>query len=92
MRTIELSNETVTALQSQAAAEGMSLQAWFEKLAKQPSATPRYTLDELMQQCDLEAPMNDETRAWLDAPLKIVTCRHPVPLVDTRGSARCLAA
>ncbi len=68
MRMIALSDETVTALQSQAAAQGMSLQAWFEKLAKQPSEKPRYTLAELMQQCDLEAPPNEETRVWLDAP------------------------
>ena len=68
MRTIELSDETAAALQSRAAAQGMSLQAWFEKLAKQPSANARYTLDELMGQCELEAPMSDETRAWLDDP------------------------
>lgn len=68
MRTIELSDETAAALQSRAAAQGMSLQAWFEKLAKQPSAKRRYTLDELMGQCELEAPMSDETRAWLDDP------------------------
>lgn len=68
MRTIELSDETITALQSRAAAQGMSLTAWFDELARQPSAKPRYTLDELMQQCDLAASMNDETRAWLDAP------------------------
>jgi hypothetical protein len=30
MRTIELSDETIAALQSQAAAQGMSLEAWFE--------------------------------------------------------------
>jgi hypothetical protein len=68
MRSIELSDEAISALQSQAAAQGMSLQAWFEQLAKQPAEKPRYTLDELMQQCDLQAPMGDETRAWLDAP------------------------
>jgi antitoxin ChpS len=28
---------------------------------------PRYTLAELMDQCDLSAPMTDEDRAWLDA-------------------------
>ena len=68
MRTIELSDETITALESPAAAQGMTLEAWFEKLAGQPSPKPRYTLASLMQQCDLEAPMNDETRASLDAP------------------------
>ncbi len=55
-------------MQSQAVAQGMSLQERLEKLAKHPSAKPRYTLDELMQQCDLQAPMSDKTRAWRDAP------------------------
>jgi uncharacterized lipoprotein YddW (UPF0748 family) len=66
MRSIELSEETISALQTQAAAQGMSLQAWFEKLAKGPSANRRYTLNELMQQCDTQAPTGDDTRAWLD--------------------------
>jgi hypothetical protein len=69
LRTIELSDETITALQSQAAAQGISLQEWFEKLAKHPRAKPRNTLDELMQECDTQFPMSEETRAWLDAPL-----------------------
>jgi antitoxin component of MazEF toxin-antitoxin module len=68
VRTIELSDETMNALQSQADARGMSLQAWLENLARQPSAKPRYTLDELLEQCDPQAPMNEEARAWLDAP------------------------
>jgi antitoxin ChpS len=68
LRTIELSEETITALQSEAAAEGMSLTAWLDKLAKQPSAKPRYTLDELMQQCDMQAPISDEAPTWLEAP------------------------
>jgi hypothetical protein len=29
---------------------------------------PRYTLAELMAQCDLDQPMTDEDREWLDAP------------------------
>ncbi len=60
--------ETLSALQTQAAALGMSLQAWFEKLAKGPSASRRYTLDELMLKCDTRAPMSEDTRAWLDDP------------------------
>lgn len=65
--TIELSDETIKALQSQAAAEGMTLQAWFEKLARRSAGKPHYTLDELMGQCDLTAPVSDEARAWLEA-------------------------
>lgn len=28
----------------------------------------RYTLDELLAQCDPQAPVSEEDRAWLDAP------------------------
>jgi antitoxin ChpS len=29
---------------------------------------PRYTLEELLAQCDPTAPMSDEDREWLDSP------------------------
>ena len=29
---------------------------------------PRYTLEELLAQCDHSIPMSDEEREWLDAP------------------------
>ena len=29
---------------------------------------PRYTLTELLAQCDPEAPVSDEIQAWIDAP------------------------
>ena len=64
---IELPDDIATALQSQAAAQGVSLEAWFEKLAALRSAKPRYTLAELMRQCDPQAPSFDEDRAWLEA-------------------------
>jgi len=32
-----------------------------------PGNRPHYTLAELMSQCDLSAPPNEETRIWLDA-------------------------
>jgi antitoxin ChpS len=37
------------------------------RLIVEPQPRPRYTLAELMEQCDLSAPMTDEDRAWLDA-------------------------
>ena len=37
------------------------------RLIVDPQPRPRYTLAELMEQCDLSAPMTDEDRAWLDA-------------------------
>jgi len=36
------------------------------RLIVEPQPRPRYTLAELMEQCDLSAPMTDEDRAWLD--------------------------
>jgi antitoxin ChpS len=37
------------------------------RLIVEPHPRPRYTLAELMEQCDRSAPMTDEDRAWLDA-------------------------
>ena len=37
------------------------------KLVIKPSR-PSYTLDELLAQCDPDAPITDEEREWLDAP------------------------
>jgi hypothetical protein len=70
MTIIELSDEQAAALK--AAAQGLTLEAWFQKLAgvEAPSRPrkPRYTLSELMTQCDPKAPLSAEDRAWLDAP------------------------
>lgn len=37
------------------------------RLIVEPLRRPRYTLAELISQCDLSAPMTEESRAWLDA-------------------------
>ena len=37
------------------------------RLIVEPHPRPRYTLAELMEQCDLSAPATDECRGWLDA-------------------------
>lgn len=37
------------------------------RLIVEPQPRPRYTLAELMEQCDPSAPMTDEDRAWIDA-------------------------
>ena len=75
MTTIELSDEQAAALEAKAAAQGFTLQAWLGKLAA--AETPigqgysrkgRYKLDELIAQCDVNAPLSAEDRAWLDAP------------------------
>lgn len=38
------------------------------KLVVEPKKRSRYTLAELMAQCDLSQPMGTEEREWLDAP------------------------
>jgi antitoxin ChpS len=40
------------------------------RLIIEPQQKRRYTLDELLAQCDPNAPVTDEERQWLDAPAK----------------------
>ncbi|MDR3754668.1 MAG: hypothetical protein P4K93_12520 [Terracidiphilus sp.] len=37
-------------------------------VAVEPSATPRYTLNELLAQCGANEPISEEDRAWTDFP------------------------
>ena len=37
------------------------------RLVVKPQLRPRYTLDELLAECDASAPVSDEDRAWLDS-------------------------
>jgi antitoxin ChpS len=39
-----------------------------DRLIVQPRTKPRYTLDELLAQCDPSAPLSDEDCAWIDTP------------------------
>ena len=36
------------------------------RLVVEPQQRPRYTLDELLAQCDPKAPRSNEEREWLD--------------------------
>jgi antitoxin ChpS len=38
------------------------------RIVIEPKVKPRYTLAELMAQCDLDEPVTAEDRAWLAAP------------------------
>jgi antitoxin ChpS len=38
------------------------------RLVIEPQPRPRYTLDELLAQCDASTEITDEDREWLDAP------------------------
>jgi antitoxin ChpS len=40
------------------------------RLIVQVRNRPRYTLDELLAQCDPQAPRTEEEREWLDAPAR----------------------
>ena len=70
MTVIELPDEHAAALKARAAAQGLTLEAWLEKLAavEAPARKERYSLAELMAQCDPNASLSAEDRAWLDAP------------------------
>jgi antitoxin ChpS len=39
-----------------------------ERLVVQPQTKPKYTLDELLAQCDPTAAFTEEDRVWLDLP------------------------
>jgi antitoxin component of MazEF toxin-antitoxin module len=75
MTVIQLPDELAAALKARAAAQGLSLEAWFEELSGIPVATSqpgprrfRYSLAELTAQCDASAPLSAGDRAWIDAP------------------------
>jgi antitoxin ChpS len=38
------------------------------RMIVEPKVKPRYTLAELLAQCNFDQPMTDEDREWLDAP------------------------
>ena len=37
------------------------------RLVVEPQLRPRYTLNELLEQCDASAPISEEDHAWLDS-------------------------
>ncbi|UPA24813.1 AbrB/MazE/SpoVT family DNA-binding domain-containing protein [Shinella oryzae] len=38
------------------------------KIVAIPRKRPKYTLEELIAQCDFDAPWSEEEREWMDAP------------------------
>jgi antitoxin ChpS len=44
----------------------VSLRVQRDRLVVEPEIRPRYTLDELLAQCDPKARRNKEEREWLD--------------------------
>jgi antitoxin ChpS len=39
-----------------------------DRLIVEPQRKPRYTLEELLAQCDPDAPFSEGDRAWFDGP------------------------
>jgi antitoxin ChpS len=37
-------------------------------IVAKPQARPKYTLEELLAQCDLDAPWSEEEREWMNIP------------------------
>ena len=75
MAMIEISDDKAAALAARAAEQGLTLQNWLSKLAE--VETPirekklrkrQYRLNDLLAQCDLNAPLSAEDQVWLDAP------------------------
>jgi hypothetical protein len=66
--TIQLSDEQVTVLQAKAAAEGLSLEAWIQKLAKQDKETPAERPLQTAADIILSPMCNvPGSRAWVDS-------------------------
>jgi hypothetical protein len=75
MISIHLPDDRAAALTAKAAALGLTLEDWLRNLAAtEAPVTParprkgRYSLAELIAQCDPNAPASAEDRAWLEAP------------------------
>jgi antitoxin ChpS len=48
----------------------LPLERWLQNMVEMeaPAARRRFSLAELVAQCDPDAPLSDEDRAWLDKP------------------------
>ena len=67
---IELTDQQAAALKVKLAAKGLTIEDWIAQMAAQeaPVHKPRYTLEELLAQCETDSALPAEDRAWLDAP------------------------
>ena len=67
---IDIPDDRAATLQAKATAQGLTLEDWISRKLDEPDAPRkrRYTVAELMQECDPQAPLSEEDRAWLDAP------------------------
>ncbi len=64
--TIDIPENVAEALRMKVAARGRSVEAWFrQRVEEEPRPRRRYTLEDLVSQCDPEAPLSREDREWL---------------------------
>ena len=71
MTLLQIPDDQAAALHAKAAAEGLTLEAWLQRLAglEEPRSSRRhYNLADLVAQCDTASKLTEEDSAWLDAP------------------------
>jgi uncharacterized coiled-coil protein SlyX len=66
--TIDISDRQAAALTARAAAQGITLETLVQQVVEReaPAEKPHYTLAALVAQCESDAPLTDEDRAWVD--------------------------
>ncbi len=64
---IELADDQAAALRAKAATDGLSIEDWLRRRIDQEilRRKNRYTIAELVEQCDPQAPLSAEDREWL---------------------------
>lgn len=70
MTLIQILDDQAAALQAKATAQGLTLEAWLRNLAgleEQRTRKDRYSLADLVAQCDPTAPLSEEDSEWLKA-------------------------
>ena len=67
---IDLPDDKAALLAAKAAKDGLTLAGWFQRMAEQeaPTGKRRYSLSQLLEQCDTNAPLSHEDREWMNAP------------------------
>ncbi len=63
--TIEIPDDALEVVRAKVGAQGLTLEAWFRELVDQDLRRRRYTLEELVEPCDPQAPLSAEDREWL---------------------------
>ena len=82
---IDLPDQQAEALKAKLAAQGLTLEGWFQKMAAQeaPTGKPHYSLSELIAQCDPDAARScfdvERTASHVDQRLRLARRRVDPP-------------